>query len=272
MKNNTSEILSELTSIVSSKIDESKNITIKKNQTDSSIALVEIINQIKIDAQEEEAFENAKKIARLNYANEEKRKQDLQEQQKIALQIAELDRHRQNFILNKFSNEDTPPTPLPSLDFEPIYLSHLNSFTEILTLKELNRRTNIALLHKFKMHLILILFIFSLTIFYKTSNMNLSSSTSKIILPVEQTERLMFLSKPIEINLWPNYVWKDIFSNVSPDAPDLIFKYLYNNSIEINKELNRDKEDISGDKKTIKKKKKLTIKKEKIQFNMHEQD
>ena len=59
---------------------------------------------------------------------------------------------------------------------------------------------------------------------------------------------------------------------LSPDAPDLIFKNLYSNSIETNKELNRDKTGASGDKKVIKKIKKVIIKKEKIQFNMHEQD
>ncbi len=272
MKNDTSQMLSELKSIVSSKIDEPKSIIIKKNKTETSLALGEIIDKIKADAQEEAAFETAKKQAQINYLNEEKRKQDLQEQQKIALQIAEVEKERHSFILGKSSQDDTPPTPLPLFDLEPLQLSHLDLSTQMLTLKELNRRANIALLHKFKIHLTLILFIFSLVIFYETNSLRQTQSTSKITLPLKKEKIQTTISKSIELNLWPNYVWEDVFSNISPDAPDLIFKNLYSNSIETNKELNRDKTGASGDKKVIKKIKKVIIKKEKIQFNMHEQD
>ena len=113
---------------------------------------------------------------------------------------------------------------------------------------------------------------FSLLVFYETSTINQvkQPSAAKITMPVKIRQEK--ITEPIELNLWPSYVWKDVFSNVSPDAPDLIFKNLYSNSIETNKELNRDKTGVSGDKKVIKKIKKVIIKKEKIQFNMHEQD
>lgn len=273
MKNETSQMLSELKSIVSSKTDEPKSIIIKKNKTEAALALGEIIDKIKFDAQEETAFEIAKKQAQIKYLNEEKRKQDLQEQQKIALQIAEMEHERRRFILSKSSQDNTPPTPLPLFNLEPLQISHLDLSTQMLNFKDLNRKSNLALLHKFKAHLAICLFVLSLLLFYETSNYNqkvIHQSTAKITMPVKIHKTTV--SKPIELNLWPNYVWEDVFSNISPDAPDLIFKNLYSNSIETNKELNRDKTGVSGDKKVIKKIKKVIIKKEKIQFNMHEQD
>jgi hypothetical protein len=273
MKNDTSQILSELKSIVSSKPEEPKSIIIKKKKSEASLAIGEIIDKIKVDAEEEKAFEDAKKTAHLNYLNDEKRKQELLEQKKIASQIAEMEQERQKFILNKSNQDDTPPTPLPLFDLEPLQLSHLDLSTQMLNFKDLNRKSNLALLHKFKAHFALGLFVLSLLLFYETSSYKqkiIHQSTAKITMPVKIHKTVV--SKPIELNLWPNYVWEDVFSNISPDAPDLIFKNLYSNSIETNKELNRDKTGASGDKKVIKKIKKVIIKKEKIQFNMHEQD
>ena len=272
MKNDTSQILSELRNIIISKPDESINKS--QTKTDVALALNEIIDKIKIDAKEESDFEIAKKMAKINYLNEEKRQLEIQEQQKIAIQLVEVEQYRKSFLSSTIDNDDTPPTPLPLFD-EEIQAYHLNLSTQMLNMKEFNRKVNLALMQKFKIHLTVIGFLFSLLLFFATKD-NKKIATA-ITMP---NKKVMNQLKVNDINIsslqwWPvNYVMKDNINNISSDSPDLIIFNLFNKSINNIKELNLKQTGSTGDNKKIKRinknnKQENKIKKEKIQFNLN---
>jgi hypothetical protein len=269
MKNNTSQLLSELKSIVSSKpevVVQHNSVAHSNTKKDVTIALNDIIDKIKFDAQEETSFEIAKKNAKLKYLSDQQSQKDFEEQKNIALQMQEFEEYRKNFVLSKSLNEDTPPTPVSINELEMV---HLNLSTQIITIKELRRLSNRALFEKFKFHMLSLSFIFSIILFFETQDKH-EPSQNKIIMPIQKKENIIeYETKDIQLNLWPNYVLQDNLNDISYVSPVLIFKNIYTNLIDNNLELNVNKVGLSGDKKIRKIIKKEVTKKGKITFDLN---
>jgi hypothetical protein len=239
MKNETSQLLSEIKQMALKNPDHTISIPLPKKKSELSSVLAEIKDLALRDAKDEQEFITAKEVAQQKYMQEERHKADLLEQQKIAQMYHEVDANKQKFIASHVL-EDTPPTPMPLFEVPNPFFQ-----TQMIDIRQVNKAVNRRLFDKFKFHLTAAMFFISLGIFYSTTEKPIENvKKSKITLPVKTVIAPVKRSRPLYI--WPqNHVLLDNYSNVSQDAPDLTLNNLIYKSILIKEEVIEKKQDNS---------------------------
>lgn len=254
MKNETSQLLSEIKQMALKNPEHTISIPLPKKKSELENVLAEVKDLALRDAKEEQEFVIAQMTAKQKYEAEEKRKTELREQQKIAQMYHEEEKKKHQFIASHVF-EDTPPTPMPLFEAPNPFFQ-----TQMVDIRQVNRAVNKRLFEKFKFHLVFGVFLVSLGFFYATVEQPVSNvKKSKIIMPIKTEPVMIKRLRPMHI--WPqNYVLQDNYSNVSQDAPDLTLNNLIYKSILIKEETiekKRDNSRVKPVRKTIKETKKF---------------
>jgi hypothetical protein len=142
-------------------------------------------------------------------------------------------------------------------------VQHINLSTQMIDVMQLQKITNHKLIKNITVPITVATFILSLIFFYLTSTPIEELPKSKITF---NKPTVTAISNQIN-NMWPEYVWLDVYHNVSPDHPDLTLKNLLDISLKDTLEINRDNLEITRVNKT--KTKVVKVKKiKKLQLNI----
>lgn len=248
-KSETTQLLAELKNLANLDIEKRVEKPIKKNLEIYNI-LSEIKNDVLKSALEEQEFYEAKQRTISLHNKELKHLQELADNQRIQQQINDYER----------SKQISPPVVHVH---EPIITQHIDMSTQMIDFKLFQKTTNQKLIKTLRVPVTFITFVLSLIFFYSTNSHTITPKPkAKIVFNKPKIKSIKFKNE-----MWPEYVWSDIYQNVSPDYFSLTLKELLNISLEDKLESSRVNAGITRVNKT-KINKIKTPKKTKLQLNI----
>ena len=213
-KSETTQLLAELKNLANLDIEKRVEKPIKKNLEIYNI-LSEIKNDVLKSALEEQEFYEAKQRTISLHNKELKHLQELADNQRIQQQINDYER----------SKQISPPVVHVH---EPIITQHIDMSTQMIDFKLFQKTTNQKLIKTLRVPVTFITFVLSLIFFYSTNSHTITPEPkAKIVFNKPKIKSIKFKNE-----MWPEYVWIDIYQNVSPDYFSLTLKELLNISLE----------------------------------------